>query len=384
MTGSLQIKKDKYYMVLNTVDTNGKRKPKWISTGLVAKGNKKRAEQMLRETLREHERRHSEPRAEMLFSDWIKVWLEEAKKRVDIVTYDVYERTARTHILPYFEQEGVVLADVTRSVLQTFVDTKYKSGRKDGNGGLAPKSIRHFRNILNQALKAGVRNGLIKTNPCDGLILPQVERYDYKFYNAEQLQSLCDTLKSEPLYPLIRIASVYGMRRSELLGLKWDCIDFGGNMLTVRHTVVQSKTVVRKDKTKNSTSYRSFPLTPDICELLQTLRTTESKNRILFGNTYTENQYIFKWDDGRPYAPEYVTAKFRKLLVKYDLPHIRFHELRHSCASLLIAQGFSLKDVQEWLGHANIQMTANVYSHLDIARKQTIANSISGAISASR
>jgi integrase len=140
--------------------------------------------------------------------------------------------------------------------------------------------------------------------------------------------------------------------------------------------------VVEKDTTKTKSSYRSFPLTDDVRELFVALKAAETENRKLFGKEYHANDYIFKWDDGRPFAPDYVTSKFGDLLKKYDLPHIRFHDLRHSCASLLISLGFSLKDIQEWLGHADITTTANIYAHLDAKRKQGMANSLASAVTA--
>ena len=104
------------------------------------------------------------------------------------------------------------------------------------------------------------------------------------------------------------------------------------------------------------------------------------KYRILFGNEYFESDYIFKWENGKPYTPDFVSRKFHKLLEKYEFPIIRFHDLRHSCASLLIANGFSLKDIQEWFGHSDIQTTANIYAHLDVERKNKIANSMSNTL----
>ena len=102
----------------------------------------------------------------------------------------------------------------------------------------------------------------------------------------------------------------------------------------------------------------------------------ENKNKILFGKEYVVNDYVFKWDNGVPYPPAYISHKFSKMLKQYNLPHIRFHELRHSCASILISLGFTLKDIQEWLGHADIKVTANIYSHLDIKRKTVIAQAM--------
>lgn len=100
----------------------------------------------------------------------------------------------------------------------------------------------------------------------------------------------------------------------------------------------------------------------------------------MFGKEYVNNDYIFKWDNGKTYSPDYISKKFSQLLKKNGLRHIRFHDLRHSCASLLVANGFTLKDIQEWLGHADIQTTANIYSHLDVERKKNIAFSLSESV----
>jgi len=349
MTGSLQTKNGKYYMVVNTTDDSGKRKPKWISTGLVVKGNKKRAEQMLRETLSEWEQRRSTPQANIPFSEWVRKWLEETKKRVDAVTFAQYKRTAESQVLPYFDENGLQLGEVTRPLLQAFLDEKQQNGRRNGKGGLSPASLRHIRNILNQSLKAAIRGGLINVNPCDGLILPKKVKYEASFYTADQLNTLLLVVRDDLLYPLLRVVTVYGLRRSELMGLQWDSIDFAQNTLTIKHTVVKYDGIYEKDKTKNASSRRILPLVPDISELLKQLRDREQANRKLFGKEYYESPYIFKWDDGRPIKPDYVSQRFAKLLAQHDLPRIRFHDQRHSCASLMIAQGFGLKDIQEIL-----------------------------------
>ena len=143
--------------------------------------------------------------------------------------------------------------------------------------------------------------------------------------------------------------------------------------MTIRHTVSKVTEVVAKDKTKNASSRRTFPLTPETLEIFRAAKCQEEQNRIAFGREYQENRYVFKWPDGHTYSPDYVSHRFNDLLKKHNLPHIRFHELRHSCASMLIAMGWTLKDVQEWLGHSDIQMTANIYSHLDVGRKACIA-----------
>ncbi len=374
MTGSLQIKKDKYYIVLNTYDAHGNRKPKWISTGLTEKGNKKRVEKMLRDTLREYEEREKLIKSDMLFSDAVRQWLNDSAIRVDAVTLQGYEALAKVHILPYFDDLQIKLIEVDRHVLQKYFDEKYRNGRTDGKGGLSPASLRLHKNVLYQTLKDAVLNELILSNPCEYVTLPQMQRYESKFYTADQLNALLDAIKDEPIYPLIMITSVYGLRRSEVLGLKWDSIDFDAGIVTIKHTVSKVSQTVEKDKTKNASSRRSFPLLPEIRKMLLDIKRQENENRKLLGKEYALNDYIFKWDDGCPYSPDFVSYKFDWLLNHYGFPHIRFHELRHSCASLLVAKGFNLKDVQEWLGHSDIKMTANLYSHLDVARKRSMAD----------
>jgi len=285
MTGSLQIKKEIYYMVLNIYDANGKRKLRWITTGLPAKGNKKRAEKMLRETLREHEQRESATtnRCDMRFSDWVRHWLEDAEKRVDVITYQGYKVNVDNHILPYFDDLGIALSDMTRQVLQAYIDHKAKNGRKDGTGGLSPKSIQHYRSILHQTLKAAVMAGYLPSNPCENLVIPKKQRYEYQFYNDDQLECLFQAVRNDPIYPMVRITAVYGLRRSELLGLQWDSVDFSANTLTIKHTVVKVLTTVQKDTTKSNASYRAFPLLPDIRQFLLQLKAKEKEHRRLMG-----------------------------------------------------------------------------------------------------
>ncbi len=377
MTGSLQVKNGKFYMVLNTYE-NGKRKVKWIATGLDERGNKRKAEQMLRETLLTYE--PQKPSAEMLFADCVRQWLGVIIRKVDTVTYQGYEVLANTHILPHFDGNRLKLREITAATLQSFFDEKATNGRKDGNGGLSPASLRRLKNIINQTLNEAVKSGLLSTNPCQFVTLPKEEQYQAQFYTASQMQTLFEAIKDDPLAPLVRIAALYGLRRSELLGLQWDSIDFEAGLLTIKHTVSKVTKTVAKDKTKNASSHRSFPLTPAARAIFENAKRQEDENREQFGKAYQYNPYVFKWPNGQPISPDYVSKHFRLLLKKHGLPTIRFHELRHSCASLLLNSGCTLKDVQEWMGHADIKMTANIYGHLDAARKQSMADKLSSSL----
>jgi integrase len=381
MTGSLQEKNGKYYAVLNIADGSGKRaKQKWICTGYTVKGNKKKAEQFLREQLQAYDEKSGLVYTDMLFSDAVREWLKASEIRIDAVTMQGYIALADRHILPYFDVMKVKLVDVDRKMLQKYIDEKYRHGRLDGKGGLSPASMKLHKNILYQTLKAAVRDDMIHKNPCEFVTLPQMQRHDSKFMTAEKLNEFLEVIKDEPIYPMIKVTSVYGLRRSELVGLKWDSVDFDRNTLTIKHTVVKVSETIEKDKTKNASSYRSFPLTDEIKSMLLKIKEQEKENKKLFGKEYFESDYIFRWDDGRPISPDYVSHRFGKLLKEKGFPHIRFHEIRHSCASMLITMGFTLKDVQEWLGHSDIKMTANIYSHIDVTRKKGMADTISAAL----
>lgn len=381
ITGSLQTKNGKYYAVINLKDINGKRKPKWISTGLDIKGNKRKAEQILRDKIQEYELNENIIPTDILFCDYVVYWLNLIEKKVDTITHQGYKSVSEAHIIPYFKEKGVKLSNTKRNDIQEYIDIKSYSGRLDGKGGLSPKTIKTHKLIIQLVCKEAVKNDLIIKNPCDFVVLPKQQRRETDFYNIDELQKMFSELKNEQLYPLLYFTVMYGLRRSEVLGLKWDSINLDNNIITIKHTVVRFTSVVEKDSTKNASSYRSYPITQDVKNILLMLKEQEKENRRLFGCEYVENDYIFKWQDGKPFAPDYVTMKFSKLLKQHNLRHIRFHDLRHSCASLLVANGFMLKDIQEWLGHSDIQVTANIYAHLDAKRKSSIANSMSKSFS---
>ena len=376
MTGSVQIKNNKFYMVLNYKDATGKKKLKWIKTGLDVKGNRRKAEQLLRKTLQEYEERENCISTDILFSEYIKIWLERKKSRIDIVTYQGYLVVATRMIIPYFEQRKEKLTDVTRRMLQAYFDELYNTGHTRYGKPLSVTSIRRYKNIINQTLNEAVKDDLIPSNPCLYVELPKSEKFPANFYNANQIKALFAAIKGDVLENLIKITVLYGLRRSEVLGIKWDSIDFESRRLEIKHTVVTVLTQVEKDKTKNSSSHRSFMLTPEAMAIFEEEQRKEEENRELFGDDYIESEYVFKWDNGKPFSPDYVTGHFDKLLKKNDLPHIRFHELRHSCASLLLNNGYTLKDVQEYMGHANIKMTADIYGHLDSLRKNVLTEGI--------
>ena len=180
---------------------------------------------------------------------------------------------------------------------------------------------------------------------------------------------------------LIQITAFYGLRRSEALGLRWDAIDFERNTITIRHIVTNAKIdgkyeIVREDRAKTKSSLRSLPLVDNIREKLLALKEQQKENKRICGNCYNREYdgYVFVDVMGNIFNPRNLSSNFSKLLELKGLRHIRFHDLRHSCASLLLANDVPMKQIQEWLGHSDISTTANIYSHLDYKSKLTSAN----------
>lgn len=196
---------------------------------------------------------------------------------------------------------------------------------------------------------------------------------------AELESQIEDVLKDYSL--LIQMTAFYGLRRSEALGLRWDAIDFERNTITIRHIVTNAKVdgkcvLVCADRAKTKSSLRSLPLVPNIREKLLALQEQQKENKRICGNCYSKKYdgYVFVDAMGNIFNPRSVTENFNKLLERNNLRHIRFHDLRHSCASLLLANDVPMKQIQEWLGHSDISTTANIYSHLDYKSKIVSAN----------
>ncbi len=382
MTGSLQIKNDKYYAVLNLKTENGKRKSKWISMGLPVKGNSRKAQQRLREILDEYEKAEKSFSKEVQFTDFMKRWLETRKNKVDEVTWEGYEDAVNNHLIPYFEPMNLALSQVTVDHIEEYYQLKSVSGRRDGRpGGLSKRTVKFHSSLFRMIFKEGIRKRLITADPCSVAEMPV--RSDKSFRGTFLTESQCVTLleysKGKPVYDLIQVTLIYGLRRSELMGLKWDAVNFEQGTLSIRRTVVLKKGIHEKEKTKTNSSNRIYPLVPSVKEILLKAKEQQECYKRIFGNCYQDSGYVFTHPDGSPFHPSYPSHELKKILAKHpDLPNIRFHDLRHTCASLLFGLGWSMKDVSEWLGHSSVAITMDTYTHIDAHRKAMLAKGIDG------
>ena len=379
VTGSLQKRNNKYYAVLN-LKVNGKRKQKWISTGYIIKGNRTKALAVLEELKREYNLKENLVNTETYLSDYIKIFLENKKSEIDETTYQGYHQYAYRHLIPFYEEKKLKMCDITVDSLQEYFDYAKEKGNLNGKGGLAPRSLQLHRIFLSQVINCAVREKILNDNPCKQIKLPKSEKREISYMTKSEAGSFINDIKGEFLFPVLIVTIFYGLRRSELLGLKWKNVDMENKIFTIASTVTKVETTVAKDRTKNKSSHRSYEMTKEIFEIFEKLYNEQQTNKKLFGKEYVESPYVFTWPDGHPISPDYVSHKFKKLLKKYGHKDIRFHDLRHSCASIMLSNGFAIKDVQEWLGHTNIDTTADTYGHLDISRKRQIGESFTGVL----
>ena len=217
----------------------------------------------------------------------------------------------------------------------------------------------------------------IRVNPMNRVKKPKPIQHNANFYSAEEAEKLIAAVHGDTIEFPVMMAAYYGLRRSEIAGLRWRAIDFKSNRITIERTVTQAivdgeRKIIAKDRAKNKSSCRSLPLMPQFKKILLQMKQQQETNRKLCGNCYHESEYVYVNPLGVPYTPDFITDHFRKYLKKAGFRKITFHELRHSCASMLLKQGVGMKDIQAWLGHSTYNTTANLYAHLDSESKVSV------------
>ena len=383
LAGHLQEKYGLYYIVLSYKDESGKRHTPWFPTKLPVKGNKKRAEAMLLDMRQNYIPPSTvvkteppiEAQNDLTFSDFLQQWLCVAKSTVMLTTYASYAGLLKSSILPYFAERGILLKDLTPIELQNFYTLQLER--------VSANTVIHYHAIIHRALKYAVKMDIISANPADKIERPKKEKFVGSFYDSNEVNTLFNHLEGHPLEVPIKLGAFYGLRRSEILGLKWNAIDFNTNTITIRHTVTSCNLdgkhlEVAADTTKTKSSMRTLPLVPDFRDLLLKKKEEQARYRKLCGRSYCTEylDYICVNELGERLKPNALSNGFKNILKTNGLRVIRLHDLRHSCASLLLANGVPMKQIQEWLGHSDFSTTANIYAHLDYQSKLSSAEAM--------
>ena len=396
MTGTLITKKLKsgksyYYVKLSFKDpVTGTWRQKLLGTGLETKGNKRKAEAMIQSFIAEYEglEKSAVYRTDGVYpnvsmSEYATAWISD--KRIDGIqsstaeTYDIRIK----HIKSYFDDKGSLVKDITPYDVDRFIKHLLKSGKRNQKTGilepLSPRTVADIKVILSKILDQAVIDGIIATNPAKFV---KVNGKKKKAYEAEMFfltEAECRDFiaflakSADPemrrLAPIAFIAIYYGLRRGEILGLKWSAIDKHKKLVNICHTIVRIKQTHAKDSVKTNNSRRSLALFSGAEGVFDKIKSEQEANKDYFGNAYLNKEgYVFTWEDGHSYDPSTISDKFKKALGEFGRPELSLHKLRHTCASLLIDKGWDPKRVQYWMGHADIQTTLNIYAHYDKAK----------------
>ena len=308
---------------------------------------------------------------------WMDVWYENyAKIKVRPSSHQTYKGYIENHIKPNIGD--ILLEKLTTLDLQKFYKKLLSNGRVDrleSKGqpkGLSPKTVRNIHQILSSALKLAQEQRIILTNPAEGCALPKVEHREMKTLPVEQLQSFLREAKDSGVFELYYLELATGLRRGELLGLKWEDIDLEHGDLRVRRQIarINGRVVEAPLKTKNA--YRTLPLAEDTVSILK-----EQKKKV------GSSPWVFPSATGGPISPDSVLHMLHRVLKRAGLPEVRFHDLRHTFATLALQNGVDIKTVSGMLGHFSAGFTLDTYAHVTTSAQKAAANTMGKLLSGS-
>ncbi len=359
---SMSVNKGIWHVSFRLMQDDGSRKQKCLSTGIKAgasgKANKRLAEQKAAEIVEHYENLTYNDKSEMPLGEYIKEWANRNRINVQATTYDGYMHMVERHIQPYFTMK---IKAVKPLHIQEYMNSKIESG-------LSANTVGKHYTLIKTALKDAVINDLIKSNPADKVKKPKKAKVQHNFYTAEQLRTLLSTVMNTDMELPVMFAVLFGLRRSEALAIRWSNINFDNMTLAVCEKITRQKMAdgriidVVSNELKTESSKAVYYLNTAICAYLMK---KYSEQQAMPRETNKYMDYVCVNAVGNLLKLDYITNKFNKILKANNLPHIRFHDLRHSCLSLLASNSnFTMKQVQDYARHANFSLTADTYSHI--------------------
>ena len=337
---------------------NGKRRQKRVTV----RGTNADAQRRLRKLLTDLETGGYVDTARLTVGDLLRQWLSSREQRVQFRTYQRYEEIVRLYLLPTCG--SVTLAKLSPSSVEQALKEWRSGGRHDGEPGrLSSRSLKHVFDTLKSACLWGVRSGLLARNPVAPVDPPAVERREMTALDPEGVARLLNAASGTELLKPILVAVGTGLRCGELLALRWSDVDLDAGRLYVRRSVENAKGELRYKQPKTSRSARTLSLAAFVVDALCRHRAVQNERRIFYGLGRDDSALIFDREDCSPWNPASFSFAFAKFIRKSGLPKVRFHDLRHSHATLLLRAGVDLKTISATLGHSTISMTGNVYLH---------------------
>ncbi len=356
--------RNSYTIVLSLgVDpATGKKKQQWVSV----KGTKKEAEKRLADLLHQLDTGTFIKPSKTTLGEFLERWLEDYRPNLSPRGFERYQGIISSHLVPG-------LGSITLTQLRPEHLQKHYTAKQ--NDGLSARTVRYHHAVLHVALKTAVQWGLLARNPADAVSPPRARRTEMQTWNEDDITRFLEVAKDSPYYTLFYTALFTGMRRSELLGLKWGDVDFILSQICVSRSLHHLKDgSYIFTEPKSAKSRRTIALPPSATLLLKEHQEKHELERVMLGIPSTDSDLVFSTLEGKPLRPNTVTRAWTTLAAHAGLKVIRLHDARHTHASIMLKQGIHPKIVQERLGHASIQMTLDTYSHVAPGLQEAAAN----------
>ncbi len=347
---------------------------------LTVRGTKKDAQRELTRILHEiDEGAHIDATKESV-GEYLARWLRDyAKVNVAPKTFERYSEIVDKHLTPALG--AIVLKDLKPLHIQGYYSDALESGRLNGPGGLAPRTVHHYHRILSQALKQAVRWRMLAINPAEAVTPPKPEETEIEILNNDELARLLQRARATRYYPAILLAATTGMRRGEVLAVRWRDIDLDGAVLTVNQSVEETKAGLRVKSPKTKRSRRNITLPILTVQALRQHRVCQLEERMKLGLGRDHDGLVFTDLEGGLVRPRNLTKEFGRIVKLADLGKVTFHGLRHTHITTLLGDGVNPKVVSERVGHASVAITLQIYGHVLPSMQADAAARVDAALS---
>lgn len=294
-------------------------------------------------------------------AEYLDRWLDHMKSQVSPRSHERYVEIARKNLVPLLG--GIMLSALRPAQISSAYSKALSHGRRDGQGGLAPRTVHHLHRIFKQALAQAVRWEILIRNPADAVDPPKVERAAMNTYDLAQTAELLDVMRETRLFMPVMLAVLCGLRRGEILALRWRHVDLIAGQISVCESAEKTKAGLRYKETKSGRA-RTLALAPTMIRELKSHRIRQSEEFLRLGVRPANDSFVITQADSNPLQPTSLTHEWVRLLAKTKLPRIRFHDLRHAHATHMLASGVHPKVASERLGHSKVGITLDLYSHV--------------------
>lgn len=318
-------------------------------------GSKREAEAMKRKLINDIENGAVVNPSTTTVKAWMWEWLRTYKPNIKGTTRMSYEEKIKGYIVPE-------LGEVQLKALSTTMIQRWLLKLRD-EYGVSPKTIRNALQPLKQAMDKAVVLRKITYNPCVGVVLPKGETYQAEIYDQQEIKEILDISRETDMYLVVLLELGLGLRRGELLALRWKNVDLDKGQIYICESRVKGEKGVEVTTPKSRTSIRHITIDRGITEELKAARAKYRERKMAMGAAFVDSDLVVCQPNGKPYMPDSMSQKWRRFLDRNDVKAIRFHDLRHSCATAMVEKGVSAVTVKDRLGHADIQTTLKYYTH---------------------